>query len=112
MRPDVPAELIAPVAQMRQAIIYQRFLDGIEECERVYHRADVPERLGVASRHAQSDAVPPMADLSELVHVDEERVDALFMSARFGAPARARPRLLRRRLAIRAGGLSTRRSGR
>ena len=25
------------------------------------------------------DAVPPMADLSELVHVDEERVDALLM---------------------------------
>ena len=25
------------------------------------------------------DAVPPMADLSELVHVDEERVDALLV---------------------------------
>jgi hypothetical protein len=43
--PARAAELIAPVAQMRQAIIYQRFLDGIEESERVYHRADVPERL-------------------------------------------------------------------
>ncbi len=43
--PTRAAELIAPVAQMRQAIIYQRFLDGIEESERVYHRADVPERL-------------------------------------------------------------------
>ena len=44
------AALIAPVALLRQAIIYQRFLDGIEESERVYHREDVPERLrGVAS---------------------------------------------------------------
>jgi hypothetical protein len=43
--PARAAELIAPVAQLRQAIIYQRFLDGIEETERVYHRADVPERL-------------------------------------------------------------------
>ena len=43
--PARAAELVAPVAQMRQAIIYQRFLDGIEESERVYHRADVPERL-------------------------------------------------------------------
>ena len=43
--PARAAELIAPVAQLRQAIIYQRFLDGIEESERVYHRADVPERL-------------------------------------------------------------------
>jgi len=43
--PALAAELIAPVALMRQAIIYQRFLDGIEESERVYHRADVPERL-------------------------------------------------------------------
>ena len=43
--PTRAAELIAPIAQMRQAIIYQRFLDGIERSERVYHRADVPERL-------------------------------------------------------------------
>jgi hypothetical protein len=43
--PARAAELIAPIALMRQAIIYQRFLDGVEESERVYHRADVPERL-------------------------------------------------------------------
>ena len=43
--PGRAARLIAPVAQLRQAIIYQRFLDGIEESERAYHRADVPERL-------------------------------------------------------------------
>jgi hypothetical protein len=43
--PARAAALIAPVAQLRQAIIYQRFLDGIEESEHVYHRADVPERL-------------------------------------------------------------------
>ena len=43
--PDRAATLIAPIAQMRQAVIYQRFLDGIEESERVYHSDDVPERL-------------------------------------------------------------------
>jgi hypothetical protein len=51
--PDRAATLIAPIAQMRQAIIYQRFLDGIEESERVYHRADVPERLRLVASVAR-----------------------------------------------------------
>lgn len=38
--PDRAAELLAPVAAMRQALIYQVFLDGIEPTERVYHAAD------------------------------------------------------------------------
>jgi hypothetical protein len=40
--PTRAAELIAPVAALRQAIIYRHFLDGIEASEHVYHRADVP----------------------------------------------------------------------
>ena len=36
------AELLAPVAAARQAVIYARFLDGIEPSEHPYHREDVP----------------------------------------------------------------------
>ena len=43
--PRRAAALIAPIAALRQAIIYRRFLDGIEETERVYHRDDVPQWL-------------------------------------------------------------------
>jgi len=39
--PRRAAELVAPIGALRQAIIYQKFLDGIEESERVYHRDDV-----------------------------------------------------------------------
>jgi hypothetical protein len=35
------AHLLAPIANARQALIYQRFLDGIEQAERPYHEADV-----------------------------------------------------------------------
>jgi hypothetical protein len=34
------AELLAPVAALRQAVIYRSFLDQIEASEQVYHRAD------------------------------------------------------------------------
>ena len=34
------AELLAPVAALRQALIYRTFLDGIEPDERVYHASD------------------------------------------------------------------------
>jgi len=40
--PARAAELIAPIAALRQAIIYRHFLDRIEASEHVYHRADVP----------------------------------------------------------------------
>lgn len=40
--PDRAAALLAPVAALRQAIIYQNFLDHIEPAERVYH-ADDPQ---------------------------------------------------------------------
>jgi len=38
---DRAAALLAPIAGARQALIYQRFLDNIEDAERPYHRADV-----------------------------------------------------------------------
>jgi Ser/Thr protein kinase RdoA (MazF antagonist) len=47
--PHRAAKLIAPIAALRQAIVYRGFLDGIEETERVYHRTDVPEWLGIAA---------------------------------------------------------------
>ena len=43
--PERAAELIAPVAALRQALIYRGFLDGIEASERRYHAADVPDWL-------------------------------------------------------------------
>lgn len=43
--PDRAARLVAPIAAVRQALIYQGFLDQIEQSERVYHRADPSEWL-------------------------------------------------------------------
>jgi aminoglycoside phosphotransferase (APT) family kinase protein len=42
------AELVRPIAALRLASVYQRFLDGIEASEHVYHRTDPPAWL----RHA------------------------------------------------------------
>ncbi len=39
------ADLLEPVASLRQALIYQGFLDQIEDAEHPYHRADVPDWL-------------------------------------------------------------------
>jgi hypothetical protein len=44
------AELIAPIAALRQAIIYRSFLDAIEPAEHRYHAADVPHWLRQAIR--------------------------------------------------------------
>jgi hypothetical protein len=41
--PDRAAQLLEPVGALRQALIYQVFLDGIETDERIYHAPD-PER--------------------------------------------------------------------
>ncbi|MFK0165275.1 phosphotransferase family protein [Rhizobium sp. NPDC090279] len=38
--PARAAELLAPIAMARRAVIYQRFLDNIEPSERIYHRDD------------------------------------------------------------------------
>jgi Ser/Thr protein kinase RdoA (MazF antagonist) len=48
--PARAATLVAPVAALRQAIVYREFLDGIEASEYVYHRDDVPTWLTRAAR--------------------------------------------------------------
>ncbi|MDP9483149.1 MAG: aminoglycoside phosphotransferase family protein, partial [Chloroflexota bacterium] len=53
--PERAAALIAPVAAARQALIYQRFLDGIESSEHPYHQADVPDWLGRTARLVRSE---------------------------------------------------------
>jgi hypothetical protein len=40
--------LIAPIAALRRAVIYQGFLDGIEPSERRYHESDVRDCLRAA----------------------------------------------------------------
>ena len=47
-RVDAAMRLIAPLAELRQALIYQHFLDNIEPAEHHYHAADVPARLTAA----------------------------------------------------------------
>jgi aminoglycoside/choline kinase family phosphotransferase len=42
---SLAAELIRPLAALRAALIYRRFLDGIEASERVYHNLDASEWL-------------------------------------------------------------------
>ena len=42
------AEVIAPIAALRQALVYQMFLDDIEPSERCYHRNDPAEWLARA----------------------------------------------------------------
>lgn len=39
------AELLAPIATARRAVIYQRFLDNIEPSERIYHHGDPADWL-------------------------------------------------------------------
>jgi hypothetical protein len=47
--------LIAPIASLRRAVIYQRFLDGIEPSERRYHESDVRDWLRAALAQASDD---------------------------------------------------------
>jgi Phosphotransferase enzyme family len=54
--PSRAAKLIAPVAALRQALIYRVFLDGIEPSERRYHESDVPFWLRRAIEGASPSA--------------------------------------------------------
>lgn len=47
--PARASALLAPVGLLRQAVVYQRFLDGIEPSEHPYHRADPADRLRCAA---------------------------------------------------------------
>ena len=49
------AELLAPLASLRQALIYQRFLDHIEDAEHPYHRSDVPDWLARTAQIVQAE---------------------------------------------------------
>jgi phosphotransferase family enzyme len=51
--PDRAAALIAPVAALRQAVIYRAFLDQIERSERIYHAGDPAAWLTRAARLAR-----------------------------------------------------------
>jgi len=50
------ADLLRPVAALRNAAVYARFLDNIEPAEHTYHRLDVPHWLGVAADQASVDS--------------------------------------------------------
>ncbi|GAA1889530.1 aminoglycoside phosphotransferase family protein [Lapillicoccus jejuensis] len=47
--PDRAADLLRPVEPLVAATTYQRFLDGVEETERVFHHLDVPAALRAAA---------------------------------------------------------------
>jgi hypothetical protein len=47
--PRRAAELLRPVAALRNAAVYARFLDNIEPAEHTYHRRDVPHWLAIAA---------------------------------------------------------------
>jgi hypothetical protein len=49
------ADLLRPVAALRNAAVYARFLDHIEPAEHTYHRLDVPHWLTVAADQATVD---------------------------------------------------------
>jgi hypothetical protein len=46
--PERAVELIRPVAALRSAQVYADFVAAVEPAERIYHAADVPERLSAA----------------------------------------------------------------
>jgi Ser/Thr protein kinase RdoA (MazF antagonist) len=54
--PDRAARLLAPIGAVRQAVIYQRFLDNIEPSERPYHQADPAVWLRTTARLARRDS--------------------------------------------------------
>ena len=47
--------LLRPLAVLRRAVVFQRFLDGIEPSERVYHAGDVDPYLVLASTLLDAD---------------------------------------------------------
>jgi len=53
--PERAADLLRPVAAVRQAAIYQMFLENIEPDERVYHRGDPARWLRAAAQRFASE---------------------------------------------------------
>jgi Phosphotransferase enzyme family len=54
--PARAAQLLAPIAAARQALIYQRFIDHIEAAEHPYHRADVPAWLHTTAERLRAES--------------------------------------------------------
>lgn len=54
--PAHAAELLAPVALLRNALVYRSFLDQIEASEHPYHAADVTKWLAAAARKQQGSS--------------------------------------------------------
>jgi aminoglycoside phosphotransferase (APT) family kinase protein len=50
--PDRAAQLLAPIAALRQAVIYRGFLDRIEATEQSYHASDPARWLRIAAARA------------------------------------------------------------
>lgn len=59
--PDRAATLLAPVGALRQALIYEVFLEGIEPSEQPYHHDDPPEWLARAAALVRAEAAMTQA---------------------------------------------------
>ncbi len=55
--PERAAELLKPIAPLRSAGVYQRFVEGIEPSERPYHASDVADQLRRAIHSARGSCV-------------------------------------------------------
>ena len=51
--------LLAPIGALRQAVVYQAFLDNIEPSEHPYHRDDPAERLRRAAELIEAERRRP-----------------------------------------------------
>lgn len=55
-------ELLRPLALLRQAAVYQEFLDNIEQSEQIFHREDVAAALVAAAEAAEVAEAPRSED--------------------------------------------------
>jgi thiamine kinase-like enzyme len=54
--PARAAELLGPIALLRNALVYRSFLDEIEASEHPYHAADVPRWMAAACRQLHGES--------------------------------------------------------
>jgi hypothetical protein len=64
--PDRASALLAPVASSRQALIYQVFLDAIEESEQPYHRHDPAQWLAQTVTLLRAERAPQRSPSSRV----------------------------------------------
>ena len=60
-QPARAAELLTPIALLRNALVYRSFLDQIESSEHPYHAADVPKWLAAAAQEVRAG---PRSDIN------------------------------------------------